>query len=70
MSLIRYSWVDLDGWQSRLFASAEEARRHAVRTAFVARQGRDVDPVDHVDVLWPILETCGWQVVEHADGPL
>lgn len=69
MGLIRFSWIDLDGWQSRLFASAEEARLDAVRTAFVARTGGD-DPGDHADALWPILETWGWQVVEHADGPL
>lgn len=69
MDLVRYSWIDLDGWQSRLFASAEEARRHAVRTAFVARTGGD-DPVDHADALWPILEANGWQIVQHAEGPL
>ena len=69
MSLIRFSWIDLDGWQSRLFASAEEARRHAVRTAFVARTGGD-DPADQVEALWPLLAENGWQIVEHADGPL
>lgn len=70
MDLIRFSWIDLDGWQSRLFASAEEARRHAVRTAFVARACCISDPADHVETLWPLLADNGWQIVEHADGPL
>ncbi len=66
----RFSWVDLDGWQSRLFGSAEEARKDAVHTAFVARHGRKADPGDHTDALWPILEAYGWKIVEHAEGPL
>ena len=70
MGLIRFSWIDLDGWQSRLFTSAEEARLDAVRTAFVARASCISDPADHVETLWPLLAENGWQIVEHADGPL
>jgi len=27
MDLIRYNWIDMDGWQSRLFRSVEEEGR-------------------------------------------
>jgi len=61
-----FSWIDPDGWQSRVFATREEAQDRAICCYRMRLEARRIRP--SAAIAWEDLARNGWQIVEHAEA--